>query len=56
MNGETQAIPIQIPLPIPLAPKVELKQYIPNILQRYKYYVVYVCGTCGFVEFFVYNG
>lgn len=55
MDGEPQEIPIQVPLPIPLAPKVDLKPYIPKILQQYKYYMIFVCRTCGFVEFFVYN-
>lgn len=55
MNGEPQEITIQVPLPIPLAPKVDLKPYIHKILQQYKYYMIFVCRTCRFVEFFVAN-
>ncbi len=55
MDGEPQEIPIQVPLPLVFAPKVDLKPYIPKILQQYKYYMIFVCRTCGFVEFFVYN-
>jgi hypothetical protein len=55
MDGEPQEIPIQVPLPIPLAPKVDLRPYIPKILQQYRYYMIFVCRTCGYVEFFVYN-
>jgi hypothetical protein len=56
MEGEVQEIPRSVPLALPLNITIKLDPYIPNILQRYKYYVIYVCRTCGFVEFFVYNG
>ena len=46
MEGEVLEIPMRVPLPIPLSPTINLEPYIPKILHRYKYYVIYVCRTC----------
>ena len=55
MDGESQEIPVGVSLPIPLNLTINFEYYMPKILHRYKYYAIFVCRSCGFVEFFVYN-
>ena len=55
MNGETQEIPMGLPRTFSLNPSINLEPYIPQIIQNYKYYAIFKCRSCSFVEFFVYN-
>lgn len=55
MKGHTQEIPMDVPYSFSLNPTINLESYIPKIIQNYKYYAIFKCTVCGFVEFFVYN-
>jgi hypothetical protein len=53
-EGESQEIPLRVPLPIPLNPTINLEPYIPKILHRYKYYAIFVCmGPSGVISIVV---
>ena len=43
MQGETQAIPDEIPLPILHAIGIQVKRYLPFIMQKYHTYTVFIC-------------
>jgi hypothetical protein len=51
--GETYLIPKEIPLPIPLAPTIQIQQYLPNNIKKRTYYTTFVCDSCGHLEIFV---
>jgi predicted nucleic-acid-binding Zn-ribbon protein len=55
MHSETHDIPSEIPLPIPLNPKVPIWQYLPDVIRRHKYYTVFVCQSCGYLESFIHD-
>jgi len=56
MDGEALTIPKKIPLPLPTSPTISLEPYLPELLKRYNNYAIFICRTCGYTEFFIYNG
>jgi predicted nucleic-acid-binding Zn-ribbon protein len=46
---------MDMPQPFFINSTINLKQYIPSTIHNYKYYAIFKCTVCGFVEFFVYN-
>ena len=52
MEGETQQIPKQIPLPILHAVTIETN-ILPYIMRKYHNYTVFICTTCGSMEVFL---
>jgi predicted nucleic-acid-binding Zn-ribbon protein len=55
MIGETQTIPKNVPLPLPLSPKINLERYLPSIIKKHNYYTIFICQTCGYTEFFIHD-
>ena len=55
MKGQTQEIPMGVPYAFTPNPTIDLEPYIPNNIPSYKYYAIFKCTICGFVEFFLYN-
>lgn len=51
MYSDTGEIPREIPLPIFAAINFSLERYIPEIMKRYHNYTVFICNTCGNLEF-----
>jgi hypothetical protein len=47
MEGETQQIPKQIPLPILQALAIPVENYLPYIMRKYHNYTVFIYTTCG---------
>jgi hypothetical protein len=45
MEGETQTIPKQIPLPILHALAIPVENFLPYIMKKYHNYTVYICTT-----------
>ena len=55
MKGQTQEIPMGVPYAFTLNPTINLEPYCRNNIQSYKYFALFKCTICGFVEFFLYN-
>jgi hypothetical protein len=53
MEGETQQIPKQIPLPILHAIGIPVEDYLPYIMKKYNHYTVFICQSCGNMEVFL---
>lgn len=53
MKSETQPIPRQVPLPVFGAIKIPVEDYIPYIMRGFHNYTVFICETCGNLEFAV---
>ena len=53
MYSETQPIPKQVPLPVFGAVKFPVENYLPNIMRQFHNYTVFICNTCGNLEFAV---
>jgi hypothetical protein len=55
MKGHTQEIPMGVPYAFTLNSTINLEPYIRSKIHNYKYYAIFQCKSCGFVEFFLYN-
>jgi hypothetical protein len=53
MYSETGEIPREIPLPILGAISFSIERFIPEIMRSYRKYTVFICDTCGNLEFAV---
>lgn len=53
MYSETQPIPKQIPIPIPIVSSINIsvEEYLPWIMKKYNSYTVFICEFCGNLEF-----
>lgn len=51
MYSETQPIPKQVPMPIIGAIPLNVENYLPISMRKYRHYTVFICEVCGNLEF-----
>ena len=53
MESETHPIKKTVAPPIPFAPEIPVKQYLPDLVKKYSMFTISVCDNCGYLELFL---